>query len=108
MSLVPFVKRDPWLDTLGDLERIQDEMNRLFDFSLARRPGKTLDLFERVWSPAIDVFESKDNIVEKADIRGMTKDKSKITGDANTLVIQGNKKQEKEVKEENYIRRERM
>ena len=108
MSLVPFVKRDPWLDTLGDLERIQDEMNRLFDFSLARRPGKTLDLLERVWSPAIDVFESKDNIVVKADIPGMTKDEIKITVHGNTLVIQGEKKREKEVKEDNYIRSERI
>ena len=108
MSLVPFGKRDPWLETFGDLEKIQDEMNRLFDFSLARRPGKTLDLLERVWSPAIDVFESKDHIVVKADIPGMTKEDIKVTVHGSTLVIEGEKKQEKEVKEDNYIRSERI
>lgn len=105
MAIIPFNKRDPWLVAFRDLEKMQDEMTNLFDFTL--RPGRQEDLIPRDWSPALDVSESKDSLVVKADIPGMSKEDIHVSVQKDTLVIKGEKRQEKEVKEENFIRTER-
>lgn len=105
MAIVPFNKRDPWLAAFRDLEKMQDEMTNLFDFTL--RPGRQEDIIARDWSPSLDVSESKDSLVVKADIPGMNKEDIHVSVQKDTLVIKGEKKQEKEVKEENFIRTER-
>lgn len=106
MAIVPFGKRDPWMETFRDLEKMQDEMTRLFDFSL-RRPDRYTDLVEREWSPALDVYDSNDSIRVKADIPGMNKEDIRVSVHGDTLTIEGEKKYEKEVKEESFIRTER-
>lgn len=98
MTLLPF----------SDLEKIQDEMNKLFNFSLARWPQREVSLLEKAWFPAIDLYDLKDNILVKADLPGMTKDDIDISIQDNLLVIKGEKKQKKEVKEGNLIKTERF
>jgi HSP20 family protein len=58
-------------------------------------------------TPALDVYEEKDDLIVKAEIPGLTKDEIDITLDGNTLTIKGEKKKEEEVKEEDYYRCER-
>jgi HSP20 family protein len=62
---------------------------------------------EGVWSPSVDVSETKDNVVIKAEIPGMTKDDVKISIQDNVITLKGEKKQEKEEKDANYHRIER-
>ncbi len=91
---------------MRDMVRFQDEMNRLFDdfFSpLMTRPEWT----EGVWSPSVDVSETKDNVVIKAEMPGMTKDDVRISIQNDTITLKGEKKQEKEQKDANYHRIER-
>ena len=57
--------------------------------------------------PIIDVFEEKDDIVVKAELPGMEKDKIEVNLTDHTLTIKGEKKKEDEVKEEDYYRGER-
>ncbi|MFQ6003024.1 MAG: Hsp20/alpha crystallin family protein [Candidatus Zixiibacteriota bacterium] len=89
-----------------DLLSIQDEMNRLFDDFFGRpvtRPTWT----EEVWSPYVDVSETKDNVIVNAEIPGMSKDDVKVSVQDNVLTLSGEKKQEKEEKDANYHRIER-
>jgi len=87
-----------------DLMNIQDEMNRLFE-DFFRRPAQAGA--GGVWAPVMDVSESDDKITVKMDLPGVSKDDVNISIVGNSLQVKGEKKQEKEVKEENYHRIER-
>jgi len=71
---------------------IQDEMNRVFDGFFGRFPSR----FDTEWSPNVDISETKDDFVVKAEVPGMEKEDVKITLQDNVLTLKGEKKQEKE------------
>lgn len=106
MTLMRWTPRSELLrtpfDPFAELRRLQDEMAQLFDSSLTR------SAFDGGFMPALDVFEDKDNVIVKADLPGLTKDDVEITLQDDVLTLRGEKKQEKEVKEENYHRVERV
>jgi HSP20 family protein len=89
-----------------DMVSIQDEMNKLFD-DFFGRPLVRTEWTEGVWTPSVDVSEDKDNVIIKAEMPGMKKDDVKISVQDNMLILEGEKKQEKEEKEKNYHRIER-
>jgi len=70
---------DPF-EEVGDL---QSEMNRMFDGFF----GRSLAGLDRVWAPAIDMFETKDDLVVRVELPGMTEKDVEvaITGDVLTL-----------------------
>ncbi|MBU1086803.1 MAG: Hsp20/alpha crystallin family protein [Candidatus Omnitrophica bacterium] len=108
MSLVPYRKNNWLSDPLGELENLHREMNRLFDFSFANNPFGETTLLGSQWSPTIDIHESKDSFLVKADLPGLAKDEIEISVQDNNLIIKGEKKKEHEVKEENYYKTERF
>ncbi|HEO64040.1 MAG TPA: Hsp20/alpha crystallin family protein [Candidatus Omnitrophica bacterium] len=108
MALIPWRSKEMWINPFQDLERIQREMNRLFDSSLMGWQGRGSGLFEDAWSPAVDVYDSKDNIMVKADIPGMNKEDLDVSVYGDTLVIKGEKKQEKESRDKDFVRTERF
>lgn len=91
----------------SELERLQDQMNKLFNFSLTRWPEKNSSFFETVWAPAIDIDDTKDAVIVKADLPGMKKEEIDVSVDGNTLLIKGERKHESEQKENGYVRTER-
>ncbi|MEW6246359.1 MAG: Hsp20/alpha crystallin family protein [Nitrospirota bacterium] len=94
-----------------DIDRWFDRMAEEF----WRHPFPSLFRPERWWpeslvplrAPSIDVYEGKDEVVVKADVPGMVKEDIEVTLSGETLTIKGEKKEEKEVKEQDYRRRER-
>lgn len=91
---------------MRDLLSIQEEVNRLFDEFFGRFPSR-LDIFETGWSPSVDIRETKDDIIVEAELPGIKQDDVSVSITDNVLTIKGEKKQEKEVKEEQYHRIER-
>jgi HSP20 family protein len=89
-----------------DMVSIQDEMNKLFDDFLGR-PLMRTEWSEGVWNPSVDISETKDNVIIKAEMPGLNKEDVKISMQDNMLTLTGEKKQEKEEKETNYHRIER-
>ena len=79
MALVPYRKDNWWVDPFSELENIQKQMNQLFDFSLARSPWGDTTLLGGQWAPAVDVYDSKDNILVKAELPGLTKDEIEVS-----------------------------
>lgn len=73
------VRWDPFRE-VGDL---QSEMNRVFDGFF----GGSVAGLDRVWAPAVDMFETKDDLMVRAELPGMAeKDvELSITGDVLTL-----------------------
>lgn len=108
MSLIRRNPEKNWTNPFFELERLQNEMNRLFDFSLSRWPERDMGILEGAWSPAIDIYDSRDNIVVKADIPGLSKDEIEVSVHNDTLVIRGEKKREDKIKEDEFVRTERF
>ncbi len=81
---------------------LRDEVNRLFESSWpARETGVS------GWSPALDVFDDKDNVVVKVELPGLNKDAINISLDKGVLTVSGERKQERETKEGGTFRSER-
>jgi len=59
------------------------------------------------WSPAVDIFETGDEIIVKAEVPGLAKDQIHVEVENGVLTLHGERKFEREVKEENYHRVER-
>ena len=99
---------DLTLTPFTDLETLQREMNRLFDFSLSRPGYNDTSLLGGQWAPLVDIYDSKDNLVVKADLPGLSKDDIEVSIQENILTISGEKKQELNVSEDEYLRTERF
>jgi HSP20 family protein len=107
MNLIPRKNKQNQTDIFGDLLDIQKEMNDLFDFSLSRWNRSQAGLLDGNWNPAVDIYDSKDNLLVKADLPGLKKEEIDISVHEGTLFIKGEKKQESEKKEKGFVRTER-
>jgi HSP20 family protein len=59
------------------------------------------------WNPAVDIFENDNEIVIKAELPGMNAEDIEVKLENNILMLKGERRFEKETKEENYHRVER-
>lgn len=84
-----------------DFETMRTQMDRLWDSFHEGRARRRLDE-ELEWLPSIDVAETKNDIVVKAEVPGMDPKDIDISLSDGTLTIKGEKKQEREEKEEDY------
>ena len=66
-----------------------------------------MEPFRREWTPSLDVSETKNNIVVKAEAPGVDPKDIDISLMGDVLTIKGEKRQEKEEKDQNYHRVER-
>jgi HSP20 family molecular chaperone IbpA len=67
---------------------------RLAPFSARWWPARNIGF----GTPAVDLYEEKDEIVAKAELPGMTKDDVEVNITGSVLTIRGEKKQEEEIK----------
>jgi HSP20 family protein len=61
----------------------------------------------RTWAPPVDIYENENDIVLKAELPGIDPKDVEVKVEDNTLYLKGERKFEKEVKDENYHRIER-
>lgn len=94
----------PWRP-FKELSTLRDEMDMLWDRFLGEWPP--LEPVRRQWAPSLDVSETENNIVVKAEVPGLESKDIDISLTGGVLTIKGEKKQEKEEKDENYHRIER-
>lgn len=93
-------------EPLKDLMTFQERMNRLFDDAFHRK-GELSPMIKGDWSPAVDVFETKDNIELRAELPGLKASDVDISHENDVLTLSGERTMSKETKEENYHRVER-
>jgi HSP20 family protein len=89
----------------GELQRLRTEMARLFDEVFGERDAGGWR--ENAWAPPVDLYDTGEAFVLKAELPGMSKDDIHIEVHDRTLTLRGERRHEAEVKEENYHRRER-
>src|SRR5262245_32169991 len=90
-----------------DLLSVRDQMNRVLNEVFGRSNGDESTWFSGAWSPAVDIYETDEALIMKAELPGFAKDDISIELKENTLVIKGERKREDQVKEGNYHRMER-
>src|SRR5664279_2180606 len=83
---------------------LQDQFNRLFHEAWERNPQ---DASLTTWAPAVDIYETEQELVVKADIPEIKPEELDIRVENNILTIRGERKFEKKVNEDNYLRVER-
>jgi len=84
----------------------QREFDRLFREAFPAFFGGS-EPSTRTWAPPVDIYENADNIVLKAELPGIDPQDVDIRVEENTLYLKGERRFEKEVKEESYHRVER-
>jgi HSP20 family protein len=89
-----------------ELISLREAMDRLFEESFVR-PRTGMPATVEGGTLAVDMYETEDAVVVKSAIPGIEPDNLDISITGDTLTIKGEAKTEEEVKEENYIRRER-
>ena len=89
-----------------EFSTLQDRMNRLF----RETQGNTQDdsLTSSNFAPAVDVYEDEHNVTLKIEVPGIDEKDIDVRIENNTLTVHGERKIEKEEKEENYRRVERQ
>jgi HSP20 family protein len=95
-------------EPLRELSSLQGEMNRLFNtvFDQPTASGGNGGTLRR-WMPAMDLVETDDHFVLRADLPGLTEDDIKIELEDGTLTVSGERKSEHETRNEGYHRVER-
>jgi len=84
------------------LATLEQEMERFMDGFFGRRfPRFRTPDFPAIW-PDIEMYDHRDEIVFKAEVPGLEKSDVNITLDSGVLTIKGDRKREKETKEEDY------
>lgn len=90
----------PW-KPFRELERMARRWESLFP-----RAFEELEEAEAEFVPAIESYVKNGNLVVRADVPGMEAKDIEVTLLENVLTIKGERKSEKEVKKEDYLRRE--
>jgi HSP20 family protein len=86
-------------DPFREMTQVQNQFNRLVDQVWGGR--------QESWLPAVDVFDTKEAVVLKAELAGMNPDDIQIEVEDNVLTIKGERKFEEWVDDERYHRIER-
>ena len=97
------VRRDPF----RELEDVSDRLNQMFHRSAPARTNGKETMIVADWAPSVDVSETEGEYQIKAEIPDVKKEDVKVTLEDGVLTIQGERKQEKEVKGKRYHRVER-
>jgi HSP20 family protein len=87
------------------LNTLQEQVNRLFEDGFARNRSGQAELAS--WAPAVDIFETENELVVKADLPDVQEKDIDVRVENNMLTIRGERKFSHEVHEDNYLRVER-
>ena len=93
-----------WDQSRG-LASLQDQVNRLFEDNFSHDRSGPAEL--ATWAPLVDIYETENELVVKADLPDLQDKDIDVRVENNTLTIRGERKLEKDVNEDNYLRVER-
>ena len=89
-----------------ELMALQDRMNRMFESSVHGERGDE-DMETAAWTPAVDIYETKDAIMVNVEAPGMSREQFAVEVKDDVLTLKGERPFEKDVSREHYHRIER-
>ncbi|HXA57178.1 MAG TPA: Hsp20/alpha crystallin family protein [Candidatus Acidoferrum sp.] len=93
-----------WGRIPNHISTLQDQVNKLLESTFhnqSENPAIT------TWSPAVDIYETENELVLKADLPGFNEKDIDVRVENNMLTLRGERQFEKQVKQDNYLRVER-
>lgn len=97
------VKWDPLsCGPFRELSAMQDRMNRLFKDAMGRTRVIKEGLEAGVWAPPVDIYETAEDLVIKAELPGLSTEDVSVRVDDNVLTLKGERKREAGVGREDY------
>ncbi len=95
-------------DPFREFAQLQEQLNRAFSNAYSRGGSDEGLMTSGNWMPPVDIYQNgEQELVLKAELPDMNRDDIEITVDNGTLTIRGEKKFDREVKEEQFHRIER-
>jgi HSP20 family protein len=95
-------------DPARELDALQGDMNRLFDSFFGRREGASAGAYaSRRWIPPMDLVETEDHLVLRADLPGVDEEDIEIEVKDGVLTVSGERRSQHEDKREGFHRVER-
>src|SRR5688500_258296 len=88
-------------DPFRDMRTLQEEVNRLFSTNLTRAFGDE-GIGRGAWSPSVDIYENKDQIVLEAELPGMKQEDFDLAIENNVITLRGERRFEKTDETDNY------
>jgi HSP20 family protein len=93
-----------WDQSRG-LTSLQEQVMRLFEDNSTRDRSDHADL--ATWAPPADIYETENELVIKVDLPDLDDKDIDVRAENNLLTIRGERKFEKDINEDNYLRVER-
>src|SRR5438034_1666574 len=93
-----------WEQPFRGATTLQEQINRVFG-DVVGRTGEESNLTP--WAPEVDIYETENELVVKADLPDVNPQDLDIRVESNILTIRGERKFDKKVNEDNYLRIER-
>lgn len=94
-------------DLFKELAELRKEMDVMFTpFERLVRPFRGID--REAWMPTVDMFEEGEELIVRADLPGVEPKDVKVMLEKDILTIQGERRHDKKIEEENYFSREAM
>ena len=90
---------------LSELVSLREAMDKLFEDSFVR-PSLPTAFFGETMGAAVDMFQDDKEVVVKASLPGVKPEEVDISVTGDVLTLKGEHKEEEEVKEKNYFRKE--
>ena len=94
-------------DPFRNVATLQDRINRMFDEAFLRSKELDEEVSLASWKPTVDIYDTDDALILKVELPGVDKEKVTVDVKDNLLTLKGERAIDKEIKEENYYRRER-
>ena len=94
---------EPFVDLQHEMERMFEDLERLTGIE----PFIGTRTASHMFLPALDISETKDQVRVTAELPGLNKEDVEISVEGNSLILSGEKKEEREEKEGGYHRSER-
>jgi HSP20 family protein len=93
-------------DPFAEMADLQRETDQIFGDFFGRTPSR-MAATEAIWSPLVDIHETKDCFLLMAELPGVKQADIQVSVEGDTLTLRGERKRETEVKEDQYHRIER-
>lgn len=91
-------------DPFSSISALHEQVNRLFECNLSHDRNQSA---LTAWAPSVDIYETENELVIKADLPEVQEKDIDVRVENNMLTIRGERRLEREVKEEDYLRVER-
>ncbi|MGB9613699.1 MAG: Hsp20/alpha crystallin family protein [Candidatus Margulisiibacteriota bacterium] len=96
-----------WGDFFGEFEDMRKKINEMFSMMPFQAERMAKEWARGEWYPAIDVAETKTEVLITAELPGMTENDVSIEVEEDSVVLRGERKEITDIEREGWVRKER-